>query len=77
MAGAQGTVGRTLLGELHILDEAMQGVPAGTIGTVWFKLGSQFQYFHDPEGTKAALSPTALWGRSATSGTSMGTAIST
>jgi long-chain acyl-CoA synthetase len=32
----RGTVGKVLLGELHILDENMQPSPAGTPGTVWF-----------------------------------------
>jgi long-chain acyl-CoA synthetase len=53
----RGTVGKVLLGELHILDENMQECPAGTPGTVWFKTASQFEYFGDPERTKEARSP--------------------
>ena len=37
-------------------------MPVGTIGTVWFRLGSQFEYFHDPEQTRAALSPDGTMG---------------
>jgi long-chain acyl-CoA synthetase len=58
----RGTVGRSLFGELHILDDDMREVPAGTIGTVWFRLGSQFEYFHDQERTKAALSADGTMG---------------
>jgi long-chain acyl-CoA synthetase len=53
----RGTVGKVLLGELHILDENMQECPVGTPGTVWFKTASQFEYFNDPERTKEARSP--------------------
>ena len=58
----RGTVGRAAFGELHILDEEMREVPADTIGTVWFKLGSQFEYFNDPARTKTALSPDGTMG---------------
>jgi long-chain acyl-CoA synthetase len=47
----KGTVGRVLFGDLHILDEAMNPVSAGTIGTVWFRLGSPFEYFNDKART--------------------------
>jgi long-chain acyl-CoA synthetase len=53
----RGTVGKVLLGDLHILDENMQECPVGTAGTVWFKTGSPFEYFNDPVKTKEARSP--------------------
>jgi long-chain acyl-CoA synthetase len=53
----RGTVGRVLLGELHVLDEDMQPVPAGTPGTLWFKTATPFEYFKDPIKTKEARSP--------------------
>jgi len=53
----RGTVGRVLLGELHVLDEAMRPVPLRTAGTLWFKTATPFEYFNDPEKTKAARSP--------------------
>jgi long-chain acyl-CoA synthetase len=53
----RGTVGKVLLGELHILDETMTECPTGTAGTVWFKTASPFEYFGDPERTQEARSP--------------------
>ena len=53
----RGTVGRVLLGDLHILDEAMQPCPVGTPGTVWFKTATPFEYFKDPNKTREARSP--------------------
>lgn len=52
-----GSVGKVLLGDLHILDEEMNPCPTGTPGTVWFKTATEFEYFNDPERTKEALSP--------------------
>src|SRR5215510_3540046 len=52
----RGTVGRVLLGDLHILDENMKACPKGTPGTVWFKTATPFEYFNDPERTKEARS---------------------
>ena len=53
----RGTVGRVLLGELHILDENLQACPTGTPGTVWFKTATPFEYFNDPNKTRDARSP--------------------
>jgi long-chain acyl-CoA synthetase len=53
----RGTVGKVLLGDLHILDEEMQPCPTGTSGTVWFKTATAFEYFNDPNKTKEARSP--------------------
>jgi long-chain acyl-CoA synthetase len=58
----RGTVGRALFGELHILDENLNPVPPGTIGTVWFRLGSQFEYFNDRARTAEALSADGTMG---------------
>jgi long-chain acyl-CoA synthetase len=52
----RGTVGRVLLGDLHILDENMQPCPVGTAGTVWFKTATPFEYFNDPGKTHEARS---------------------
>jgi long-chain acyl-CoA synthetase len=58
----KGTVGRVLFGDLHILDDAMSPVPTGTVGTVWFRLGSQFEYFNDKARTAEALSADGTMG---------------
>ncbi len=52
----KGTVGKVMIGELHILDEDMKECPTGTAGTVWFKTASPFEYFNDPERTREARS---------------------
>jgi long-chain acyl-CoA synthetase len=51
-----GTVGKVVLGDLHILDEEMHPLPVGEAGTIWFKTASPFEYFHDAEKTKEARS---------------------
>src|SRR3982074_2366522 len=53
----RGTVGKVLLGDLHILDENVQPRTKGTPGTVWFKTATPFEYFSDPNKTKKARSP--------------------
>ncbi len=53
----RGSVGRVLLGDLHILDENMQPLSKGTPGEIWFRTATPFEYFNDPEKTKAARSP--------------------
>jgi long-chain acyl-CoA synthetase len=55
--GHRGTVGRVLLGELDVLDEELRPVPAGTPGTLWFKMASPFEYFKDSVYTAEARSP--------------------
>jgi long-chain acyl-CoA synthetase len=52
-----GTVGKVLSGELHICDDDMNELPQGEPGTLWFKTGSPFAYFHDLEKTKESTSP--------------------
>jgi long-chain acyl-CoA synthetase len=53
----RGSVGKVMLGDLHILDENMQPYPIGIPGTVWFKTATPFEYFNDPGKTKEARSP--------------------
>ena len=52
----KGSVGRVLLGDLHLLDENRQPVPRGQVGEVWFKTANPFVYFNDPERTAASRS---------------------
>jgi long-chain acyl-CoA synthetase len=53
----KGSVGKVLLGDLHILDDDMQPCPTGTSGTVWFVTATEFEYFNDPERTQESRSP--------------------
>ncbi len=47
----RGSVGRVLLGDLHVLDDAMLPCAAGVPGTIWFKTATPFVYFNDPART--------------------------
>ena len=47
----RGSVGKVLMGDIHILDDQMQPVPLGQSGEIWFKTASPFVYFNDPERT--------------------------
>ena len=52
-----GTVGKTLLGEVHVLDEDYREVSVGQTGKIWFKTAYPFEYFNDPAKTAEANSP--------------------
>jgi long-chain acyl-CoA synthetase len=52
----RGTVGRVVLGDLHVMDESMQPAPTGQAGELWFKTAAPFEYFKDPERTQASRS---------------------
>lgn len=52
-----GTVGKIVQGTLHILDELMQPVAAGTPGTLWFEASDVFQYFKNEKKTAESTSP--------------------
>jgi acyl-CoA synthetase (AMP-forming)/AMP-acid ligase II len=50
-----GTVGRSLTGIVHIVDEESgDEVPVGETGTVYFEGGANFEYHNDPEKTKGS-----------------------
>ncbi|MGO3326882.1 acyl-CoA synthetase, partial [Gordonia sp. (in: high G+C Gram-positive bacteria)] len=50
-----GTVGRTVLGTVHICDASGAEVPAGSIGTIYFERDRlPFEYHNAPEKTRAA-----------------------
>ena len=57
MRRIRGTVGKSVFGELHVLDDAMREVPAGQTGKLWFKTASPFEYFNDPVRTAEVNSP--------------------
>jgi long-chain acyl-CoA synthetase len=53
----RGTVGKVLLGDLHIFDDRMQPAPKGQPGEIWFKTATPFVYFNDPARTALTRSP--------------------
>ena len=52
----KGSVGKVVLGELHILDEDGNPVPAGQPGELWFKRAVDFSYFNNEEKTQESTS---------------------
>ncbi|GAA4058248.1 acyl-CoA synthetase [Actinomadura miaoliensis] len=53
----KGTVGRPLLGEIHVCDENGDEVPPGTPGTLYFGAGPEFEYHGDADKTAASRDP--------------------
>ena len=49
-----GTVGKAILGAVHICDDDGRELPAGEIGTVWFGDVRRFEYHGDPDKTADA-----------------------
>ena len=54
----KGTVGRPLVGELHILDEEGNELPSGEAGGIYFggETATSFEYHNDREKTQSAIS---------------------
>jgi fatty-acyl-CoA synthase len=53
-----GSVGRAMIGIIHICDESGRDLPAGEIGTVYFERDARpFDYHKDPEKTSEATHP--------------------
>lgn len=50
----RGSVGRPIVGEVHILDDDGNRLPPGERGMVYFSGGMDFQYYKDPEKTAEA-----------------------
>ena len=49
-----GTVGKALLGTIHIVGEDGAELPTGEAGTIYFEGGATFEYHNDPEKTKGS-----------------------
>jgi acyl-CoA synthetase (AMP-forming)/AMP-acid ligase II len=47
----RGSVGRPILGKLHITDAAGNELPVGATGQVYFSDGANFEYYKDPQKT--------------------------
>jgi long-chain acyl-CoA synthetase len=52
----RGTVGKTIYGELHVLDDEMRPRATGMPGKLWFGNPTRFEYFNDPAKTAEAHS---------------------
>ena len=52
----RGSVGKVILGELHILDEEGKACAESEPGELWFKSASEFSYFNNAEKTEEATS---------------------
>jgi acyl-CoA synthetase (AMP-forming)/AMP-acid ligase II len=50
-----GSVGKSLLGAVHIVDEAGNELPVGEEGEIWFEAIHRFDYHGDPEKTARAF----------------------
>ncbi|MEQ9643042.1 MAG: AMP-binding protein [Alphaproteobacteria bacterium] len=50
----KGSVGRALVGVLHIVDDEGNELPPGEAGTIYFADGNEFAYHNDPEKTAAS-----------------------
>ena len=53
----RGTVGRLLVGTIHICDEDGNELPAGQSGTIWFEGTPSFEYHGDTTQTAASRHP--------------------
>ncbi|MEV4020120.1 AMP-binding protein [Nonomuraea angiospora] len=53
----KGTVGRSLLGIVHVCDEDGNDLPPGEHGTIYFEKGGRFEYHDDPDKTRSAEDP--------------------
>jgi len=52
-----GSVGRAVIGELHICDDDGRELPAGETGTIYFAPTQTFEYYGEAEKTKASRHP--------------------
>jgi long-chain acyl-CoA synthetase len=50
-----GSVGRSLMGSVHVLDDEGQELPAGEEGQIWFESAHTFTYHRDAERTAGAF----------------------
>jgi acyl-CoA synthetase (AMP-forming)/AMP-acid ligase II len=50
-----GSVGRSLMGTIHVVDADGRDLPAGEEGVVWFESPARFEYHNDPVKTAEAV----------------------
>jgi long-chain acyl-CoA synthetase len=53
----RGSVGKPLVGELHIVGDDGEELPPGEAGTIYFGAGGSFEYHNDPEKTASSRDP--------------------
>ena len=53
----RGTVGKSLTGQVHIVDDEGNDQAVGESGTIYFEGGANFEYHNDPEKTAASRHP--------------------
>ena len=53
----KGSVGKVILGQLHVLDEDGNECPEGEPGELWFETATAFSYFNNESKTREAMSP--------------------
>ena len=53
----EGSVGKAVIGELHVCDEAGRELPAGEEGLVYFGGAGSFEYHNDPDKTASVTHP--------------------
>jgi long-chain acyl-CoA synthetase len=51
----KGSVGKPLMGAIHILNEEGTELPTGDAGQIWFESGVRFEYHNDAEKTAGAF----------------------
>ena len=52
-----GTVGKAIVGTVHVCDEEFNELPVGETGTIWFEGTAPFEYHNDPAKTAGSRSP--------------------
>jgi long-chain acyl-CoA synthetase len=52
-----GSVGRSIMGDIHIVGDDGEELPVGEEGQVWFSTNRTFEYYGDPEKTKGVWDP--------------------
>jgi acyl-CoA synthetase (AMP-forming)/AMP-acid ligase II len=52
-----GSVGKSVLGGIHICDELGEELPLGEAGQIWFESPQRFEYHNDPVKTAGAYHP--------------------
>jgi long-chain acyl-CoA synthetase len=50
-----GSVGKPLIGVIHILDDDGRELPTGEAGQIWFESNMRFEYHNDPDKTLSAF----------------------